>query len=577
MDVFSHSVASFDPTSSAVLLWTRLCGETEADWVMADDPGLANVVASGRARTSPDHDHTIVVDVEGLAAATTYWYRFSAGGTRSPVGRTRTLPEAPTNRLRLGLACCAHYSVAPLGVYRALAEREVDLVVHLGDYIYEDDGSKGPRSHRPPRPAVTLDDYRARLAQIREDSDLQAVHLRHPMIGIWDDHDLADNAWRDGAKHHDPTTQGEWSTRVASAARARQEWFPARLRDPADPLVTWRSVAVGDLVELVLLDNRLAGRDLQAGEEAAKPLHDPSRSLLGDEQREWLRARLLDASRPWAVVASGVVVNSLCLPVPSTPWLNPLLPNGYAALDGQILHDDQWDGYPAERERVVGWIEERARAGGRTVVVSGDVHSSWAFEGPCRHGDPVAVELTVPAVSSAAMARAHYPTAWRVLDRAAKRMDHVRWAEVTERGYVVLDVTPDEVRAEWWFVHPYHDQPARSAELGTTLVSRRADWPPRFHASGDRVSELSRPGLPEPLPPRPEDLPALRRRRRVRIAAELLGAGLVAAVPIALAYAVAADSPVNRHRTPPALSREQRPSFWPGRMAPSMNLGRKNR
>ncbi|MGI8759363.1 MAG: alkaline phosphatase D family protein [Acidimicrobiales bacterium] len=535
MQVFRHSVASFEPTSSGILLWTRLSGAAEAEWVIARDPSLDDVVASGRAQTGPDRDHTIVVDVDHLDAATTYWYGFSARGAHSPVGRTRTLPGAPTRRLRLGLACCAHYSVAPLGVYRALAEREVDLVVHLGDYIYEDDGSQGPRSHRPPRPAVTLDDYRARLAQIREDPDQQALHLRHPMTGIWDDHDLADNAWRGGAKHHDPATQGKWSARVAAAARARQEWVPARLKDPADPLVTWRSLAVGDLVEVLLLDTRLTGRDCQAGEEGAKPLHDPSRSLLGDEQRAWLRSRLLDTSRPWALVASGVVVNSLCLPLPSTGWLNGLLPNGYAYLDGELLHDDQWDGYPAERERLAGWLEERAQAGGRTVLVSGDVHSSWAFEGPCRKDGPVAVEVTVPAVSSAAMGRAHYPGAWRVLDRAAKRMDHVRWADVTERGYVVLDITPDEIRSEWWFVHPYHDQPAASAELATAFVTRRADWPPRLDASGDGNDDPWRPGLADPLPPRPDDLPALRRRRRMRLAAEMAGVGALVAAPIVLA------------------------------------------
>ncbi len=534
MNVFLHAVASFEPTSSGVLLWTRLSGASEAEWVVARDPDMVDVVASGRAETGPERDHTVVVDVEGLTAATSYWYRFSAGGADSPVGRTRTLPGAPADRLRLGLACCAHFSVAPLGVYRALAEREVDLVVHLGDYLYEDDGSQGVRPHRPPRPAVSLDDYRDRLAQLREDPDLQALHLRHPMTGIWDDHDLADNAWREGAKKHDPQAQGAWSTRAGAAARARQEWLPARLRDPADPLVTWRSVAVGDLIELLLLDTRLTGRDRQAGDEGTKPLHDPSRSLLGDDQREWLRTRLLDGSRPWALVGSGVVVNSMCLPLPSMVGFNPLLPNGYADFDGQLIHDDQWDGYPAERERLVGWMQERAQAGGRTLLVSGDVHSSWAFEGPCRGDEPVAVEVTVPAVSSAAMGRAHYPGAWRVLDRAVNRMDHVRWAEVTERGYAVLNVTPDEARVEWWFVHPYHDRPADTAELAKAFVTRRADWPPCFHPSEDPSVDPSRPGLPEPLPDRPDDLPALRRRRRLRLVAELTGAATVIGAPIAL-------------------------------------------
>ena len=272
---FRHAVASFDPTETNVLLWTRLGGDaTSAELVVASDSRFDDVVTRRRVVTDRERDHTIVVDVGGLDPATTYWYRFSVGNVHSPVGRTRTLPAAPVEHFRLGLVCCARYSVAPLGVYRALAEREVDLVLHLGDYIYEDEGAKGPRPHRPPRTAVTLDDYRQRLGQIREDPDAQALHLRHPMTTIWDDHDLSDNAWRDGAKHHDPQRHGPWTVRAAAAARARHEWLPARLRDPNDSLVTWRSMVVGDLAEFLLLDTRLTGRDRQAGDGLGPGLHD---------------------------------------------------------------------------------------------------------------------------------------------------------------------------------------------------------------------------------------------------------------------------------------------------------------
>ena len=148
---FAHAVASFEPTSAGVLIWTRLSGgHTEAEWMVATDPGLHEVVASGTATTGPDRDHTITVDVDGLAPATTYWYGFRVDGDASPVGRTRTLPGAGASGFRMATVSCARYSVAPLGVYRAVAEREVDLVLHLGDYLYEDDGSHGPRSHDRP-------------------------------------------------------------------------------------------------------------------------------------------------------------------------------------------------------------------------------------------------------------------------------------------------------------------------------------------------------------------------------------------------------------------------------------------
>jgi alkaline phosphatase D len=535
--VFAHAAASFDPTSSSVLLWTRLSGgRTEADWVVSTDPGLSDVVASGSATTGPGQDHTITVDVEGLAPTTTYWYGFHVDGESSPVGRTRTLPGGDTGRFVLATVCCSHYAVAPLGVYRAVADREFDLVLHLGDYIYEDDGSHAARRHDPPRVAVTLEDYRRRMAQVRRDPDAQALHLRHPMVGIWDDHDLSDNAWHDGAKHHDPREHGPWGARVAGAARARQEWFPARLRDPSDPTVTWRSVLVGDLAELVLLDTRYAGRDRQAGDDESADLHDPDRSLLGEPQRTWLRERLADRERPWAVLASGVVVNELELSWPRPlRWVNHFLPNGYAVLDGRVLHDDQWDGYPAERERVTAWLRSRGECGGRTVILSGDVHSSWAFVGPCdpTSGDAVAVEATTPAVSSAAMGRAHYPGMWWVLDRAANRLDHVRWADVTERGFGVLELTADAATMSWWFVHPYDTDPAARAAPAAAFRSERAAWPPRFERV-DVPPLLSRDTPVPPLPPRPPDLARLRRRSRLRLTAESAGIAAILALPLVL-------------------------------------------
>ena len=157
LDCFTHGVASFDPTACSVLLWTRLGGgQRQASWLVAADPGLTEVVAHGVADTGPEHDGTITVDAVDLRPATTYWYRFDAGGQESPIGRTRTLPDGPFERFRIGTVCCAHFAEAPLGVYRALAEREVDLVVHLGDYSYEEAAPHGHRPHDPPHEAVTL-------------------------------------------------------------------------------------------------------------------------------------------------------------------------------------------------------------------------------------------------------------------------------------------------------------------------------------------------------------------------------------------------------------------------------------
>jgi len=537
--LFPWGVASFEPRSDAVLLWTRLSpGQTEVHWELAADPDCRTLVADGHDRTGVEQDHTVCVDVTGLTPGTAYWYRFRADGGWSPVGRTRTLPAAPTESLRIGYVCCSGYSVTPLGVYRAVAEREVDLVIHLGDYIYEDDSTHGPRRHRPPRPAVTLGDYRERMAQLRVDPDCQALHLRHPVTAIWDDHDFADNAWSGGAKRHDDARDGPWTARVAAAVRARQEWLPSRLPNPDEPTLTSRSIVVGDLAELVLLDTRIVGRDLQPGEDGSISLDDPQRSLLGDDQRAWLRERLADATRPWAIVHSGVVVNELSLRLPAIPGMDPLLPGGYAVLDGKVFHDDQWDGYPAERARLARWMRDRGAAGGATLVVSGDVHSSWAFEGPTDPDDDggdapaVALEMTVPSTTSVPMARTHLPGAWRVVDRSVGRMPHVRWAEITERGYGILEITPDRAVAEWWFVDPFSGDPTSTAAPGAVFVTERTARPSRW-APASPTSDPVRQGLPAPLQPRPTDLRRMRWRRRSRRGFETVLTVGVFAAPVA--------------------------------------------
>jgi len=238
------------------------------------------------------------------------------------------------------------------------------------------------------------------------------------------------------------------------------------------------------------------------------------------------------------VIASGVVVNEIELRWPRPlQWANRLLPNGYAILDGRVLHDDQWDGYPAERARLARQVSARGERGGRTLILSGDVHSSWAFEGPNdpETGQPVAVEFTTPAVSSAAMGRAHLPGMWRLLDRAANDLDQVHWAEVTERGYCTIDLTPEEATATWWFVHPYDDDPSARAEPAAAFRTERAAWPPRLERTAPVQTDPERPGLVAPLPPRPGDLFRLRQRRRARLTAEAAAmAALVLAPVIAL-------------------------------------------
>jgi alkaline phosphatase D len=238
---FPHGVASGDPLTDRVVVWTRVTipnpGEfVTVEWDMASDPGFNRIVQRGITSTSAAYDYTVKVDVGRLQAGTTYYYRFILRGVgTSPIGRTKTLPLGSVSRLRFAVASCSNYPAGLFNAYRLIAGRaDLDFVIHLGDYIYEyGEGTFGSgqtlgRIPSPNREIVTLGDYRMRYAQYRSDLDLQEVHRQHPFIVVWDDHESANDAWRDGAQNHQPDTEGEWAVRKAVATQAWHEWMPVR-------------------------------------------------------------------------------------------------------------------------------------------------------------------------------------------------------------------------------------------------------------------------------------------------------------------------------------------------------------
>jgi alkaline phosphatase D len=446
------------------VLWTRVSvpvGDSPAvGWSVAADPGLSDVVAAGTAVAEAGRDHTVHVRVTGLQPATTYWYGFAAGDERSPVGRTRTLPEAdaPLERIRLGVVCCAHYATGYFNAYGRLAERDVDLVVHLGDYIYEAEAKheKWTRFHRPRGRCLTLPDYRARHAQYKEDPDLQRLHARHPIVTVWDDHELAGNAYWNGAAAHDPADDGPWERRRDAAVRAYREWMPSGDLDASHPWRVWRAVRLGPLADLLLLDTRLDGRERPAaGRRPVLGIRRRDRKLLGAEQWAWLDATLSPehAARPaaWALVATQVVAAPIHLLAAGGRIGRRLGAVG----GGLVVNSGQWDGYPDERERLLRLL---ARRPGASLVLSGDLHSSWVSRlAPDDNRDgPVAAEFTAPAVSAPTFARAlapKVPGSRSALEWAIRRANpHVDWVDTAAHGYLVLDVTAERIESQWWHV-----------------------------------------------------------------------------------------------------------------------------
>jgi alkaline phosphatase D len=450
--VFRHGVASGDPRADRVLIWTRVSGgtgEVPVRWTLASNATLTRVVARGETRTGAARDFTVKVDVTGLAPATTYYYRFEALGGRSVVGRTRTLPAAGAGRLRLALASCSNYPHGYFNAYARIAERtDLDLVLHLGDYIYEyhqgrffDPDLAKDRAVDPPTEILALADYRKRYALYRTDVDLQAAHQQHPFACVWDDHEVTNNAWHSGAENHQPG-EGDYHVRLVAAYQAYLEWMPVREAASARQPILYRSFAIGDLADLVMLDTRVVGRDEQVDRANVLGVEDPRRSILGPGQEGWLEGELVESVRAgtrWQLLGQQVM-------------FAPQTPAGAASTNA-----DSWDGYRVSRSRVFDMVERHKVP--NFVVFTGDVHSSWAYDLPRGLSDAydpatgrasLGVEIVCPAVSSPGPFTRE--NAAERLATTMKTRPHLKYMDGLSRGYVVVEVTRDRLQSDWWLI-----------------------------------------------------------------------------------------------------------------------------
>lgn len=451
---FRHGVASGDPLADRVILWTRaspragqLFGSLHVDWWIARDPEARDVVSRGYVHVGPERDFTVKVDPEGLEPGHDYYYGFQCDGVDSPVGRTRTLPGEDAEHAKLAVVSCSNHPHGFFNAYACIAGRDdVEVVVHVGDYLYEygnvgyGDGAALGRIPDPAHETVSLEDYRRRHALYKSDPDLQAAHARHPWITIWDDHESANDAWAEGAENHS-ADEGDWNLRRLSAIRAYQEWMP--IRDLPNGI--FRSFRFGRLADLILLDTRLHGRDARVGGKDHAGAEDRARSLLGEDQTAWLLEQLAaskQAGTRWRVVGQQVV---------------------FAPLRGVFgeFNPDSWDGYRANRREVLEALEREQI--GDVVILSGDVHSAWALDVPGPAADPGgpgafakvverpfgAVEIVAPAVSSRPFGT--YPGAREMVEKSAASLPHIRYSNIDENGFVILDLTPERAQAEFWF------------------------------------------------------------------------------------------------------------------------------
>ncbi|HEX6397591.1 MAG TPA: alkaline phosphatase D family protein [Steroidobacteraceae bacterium] len=482
---FDHGVASGDPLHDRVIIWSRVTPKNwergvTVKWRLARDPQMRRIVARGSVETDILRDFTVKVDVTGLEPSQTYYFQFRTHGASSVVGRTRTLaPDAQA--ARLAMVSCANLPAGLFNVYALLARRaDLDAVLHLGDYLYEyrngtfGDGTALGRVPVPDREILSLVDYRQRHAQYKLDADLQAAHRQHPFICVWDDHEFANNTWKDGAGNHNPDQgEGDWSTRQQAAMRAYFEWMPIReWAQPAEVRI-YRQFRFGRLADLLMLDTRAHGRDQQShapfagpdvGYRADDPVaNDPARTLLGMDQEQWLAENLAQSRADgvtWQLLGQQVLMAQLSL-----------------SRGQSMLNFDVWDGYVAARRRLFDSVREPRI--GNLVVLSGDIHSSWANEltldpwdatvyDPATGRGVLGVEFATPAVSSPGIADA--AQAARRAERFRSTSPHVKYVELRERGYVLLDLDHQRLQAEFWHVATV-DAPSREETMAAAFVN----------------------------------------------------------------------------------------------------------
>jgi alkaline phosphatase D len=495
---YRHGVASGDPLADRVILWTRLTTEATAAvqvlWQVALDESFATVVASGITTTDSTRDWTVKVDAAGLDAGARYVYRFDVGGQRSPVGRTKTLPTGSIGTVRMAVFSCSNFPAGFFNVYAEAAKlRDLDVTIHLGDYIYEyaRDGyaSAGAaalgRLSDPATEILSLSDYRRRYAQYRTDPDLQALHAAAPMIAVWDDHELTNDAWRDGAENHQPATEGSFTARRAVAVQAWHEWLP--VRTGSDPLQIYRSFDFGNLLSLHMLDTRLIARDRQldyasfsspSGLDAARftaAVGDPNRQLLGTAQTQWLQERMTRSTATWQVLGQQVLMGRMNIPAPILfEALNPgtgVSVAAYSAIatkaatapatltvqERAILAQpsipynlDAWDGYAAARETVFGLARTLNK---NLVVLAGDTHNAWANDLLDLAGNRVGVEFATPSVSSPGFEAFFTDNPATLAASLTQLIGPLEYCDTSRRGFLLVTADATQCRADWVYVN----------------------------------------------------------------------------------------------------------------------------
>jgi alkaline phosphatase D len=503
---FNYGVASGDPLSDRVILWTHAKYDGFPDAVpltyqVATEASFTNVVSSGSVTAGENSGYTAKADAVGLAAGSEYYFRFRSGKWISPVGVTRTLPAAGATEVKLAVFSCSNYAFGYFNVYDAAAASDAQFAIHLGDYIYEYKDGEYPaapvtgRNHTPTSELYSLEHYRTRHAQYKSDVNLKRLHARMPMIAVWDDHEIANDAYMTGAENHTEGAEGTFAARKANAIQAYHEWLP--IRTGVDTSIIYRSFDFGNLLSLHMLDTRLIGREKQqtvaqlADPAQLKIWQSPKRQLMGGTQMTWLQNAMATSTAKWQVLGQQVVMAATWLPYSVQASFQAYFASPNATTVGAIITEvanyktayatdgaatyinavtnpalpynlDAWDGYLAARETLlqtfVGVAALTPTIGKKLVVLAGDTHNAWhnnltLLTGPGK-GTKVGEEFATASVSAPGW-EAYFPTLTSTIKglfEETTAISNVQWMDPSRRGYLKMTFTAAQAKGEWIFV-----------------------------------------------------------------------------------------------------------------------------
>jgi alkaline phosphatase D len=452
---FYHGVASGDPLTDRVIIWTRVTTDTaslQVKWRVARDTMMQNIVAQGVFTTDASRDYTVKVDVTGLQPDTYYYYEFEALGRYSQRGRTKTTPVGNVANYRIAVVNCSNYSFGYFNAYDAIRKRnDVDFVIHLGDYIYEDGLRTGPnaidtlkRRTFPEYDAYDLVSYRQRYAWYRLDPSLLELHQQFPMVVIWDDHEFANDAFADTSAYHYPATQGTWAARKETAIRVYKEWIPMREDTSRSNIINFQQ-KIGNLADIIYTENRIEKKDVNSSQQGLDLITNvdnlefdtPDKPMHGVRQMEWMSQQLKNSTATWKVLANQVVFASFVYKQTilglSFPW--------HSAAG--------WDIYPLERKQILDTINQYNIK--NMVVLSGDIHVAMAFDipngvtpyNPSTGEGSAGVEFVGDNVVNGGLFGGQQSYMY-------SNNQHLKYVNPNSTGYFVVDLTPTSACADYW-------------------------------------------------------------------------------------------------------------------------------